>query len=192
MELIIYIKVDLALNNLQRLICHKPQQTKPTITFSSLSYIFFFALSFFLSCYLSFFLIFPFLVLPSPFFFFISFYSFCLLIALVSSFFFLLHHHYSELFSRFFSFFQFLLCFWRFFPFLFFLLLLLLHLSSLFFFFPSGNICFNAYRKKKYMWERHCSLSSPLTQPEISDNVRKKPTLSVFSFYHVFRFPLMK
>ena len=28
MELIIYIKMDLALNNLQRLICHKTQQTK--------------------------------------------------------------------------------------------------------------------------------------------------------------------
>ena len=27
-ELIIYIKMDLALNNLQRLICHKTQQTK--------------------------------------------------------------------------------------------------------------------------------------------------------------------
>ena len=29
MELIIYIKMNLALNNLQRLICHKTQQTKP-------------------------------------------------------------------------------------------------------------------------------------------------------------------
>ena len=31
MELIIYIKMDLALNNLQQLICHKtqPNQTKP-------------------------------------------------------------------------------------------------------------------------------------------------------------------
>ena len=29
MELIICIKMDLALNNLQRLICHKTQQTKP-------------------------------------------------------------------------------------------------------------------------------------------------------------------
>ena len=28
-EQIIYIKMDLALNNLQRLICHKTQQTKP-------------------------------------------------------------------------------------------------------------------------------------------------------------------
>ena len=28
MELIIYIKMDLALNNLQGLICHKTQQTK--------------------------------------------------------------------------------------------------------------------------------------------------------------------
>ena len=32
MELIIYIKMDLALNNLQRLICHKTQQTKPNQT----------------------------------------------------------------------------------------------------------------------------------------------------------------
>ena len=31
-ELIIYIKMDLALNNLQRLICHKTQQTKPNQT----------------------------------------------------------------------------------------------------------------------------------------------------------------
>ena len=31
-EQIIYIKMDLALNNLQRLICHKPQQTKPNQT----------------------------------------------------------------------------------------------------------------------------------------------------------------
>ena len=30
MELVIYIKMDLVLNNLQRLICHKTQQTKPT------------------------------------------------------------------------------------------------------------------------------------------------------------------
>ena len=30
-EQIIYIKMDLALNNLQRLICHKTQQTKPFI-----------------------------------------------------------------------------------------------------------------------------------------------------------------
>ena len=30
-EQIIYIKIDLALNNLQRLICHKTQQTKPKI-----------------------------------------------------------------------------------------------------------------------------------------------------------------
>ena len=29
MKLIIYIKMDLALNNLQRLICRKTQQTKP-------------------------------------------------------------------------------------------------------------------------------------------------------------------
>ena len=29
MEQIIYIKMDLALNNLQRLICHKTHQTKP-------------------------------------------------------------------------------------------------------------------------------------------------------------------
>ena len=29
MERIIYIKMDLALNNLQRLICHKTKQTKP-------------------------------------------------------------------------------------------------------------------------------------------------------------------
>ena len=28
-ELIIYIKMDLVLNNLQRLICHKTKQTKP-------------------------------------------------------------------------------------------------------------------------------------------------------------------
>ena len=28
-EQIIYIKMDLALNNLQKLICHKTQQTKP-------------------------------------------------------------------------------------------------------------------------------------------------------------------
>ena len=28
MELIIYVKMDLALNNLQRLICHKSHQTK--------------------------------------------------------------------------------------------------------------------------------------------------------------------
>ena len=32
-EQIIYIKMDLALNNLQRLICHKTQQTKPNQTF---------------------------------------------------------------------------------------------------------------------------------------------------------------
>ena len=32
MELIIYTKMDLALNNLQRLICHKTQQTKPNQT----------------------------------------------------------------------------------------------------------------------------------------------------------------
>ena len=31
MELIIYIEMDLALNNLQRLICHKTQQTKPNL-----------------------------------------------------------------------------------------------------------------------------------------------------------------
>ena len=31
-EQIIYIKMDLALNNLQRLICHKTQQTKPNQT----------------------------------------------------------------------------------------------------------------------------------------------------------------
>ena len=30
-EQIIYIKMDLALNNLQRLICHKTQQTKPSL-----------------------------------------------------------------------------------------------------------------------------------------------------------------
>ena len=30
--MIIYIKMDLALNNLQRLICHKTQQTKPNQT----------------------------------------------------------------------------------------------------------------------------------------------------------------
>ena len=30
-EQIIYIKMDLALNNLQRLICHKTQQTKPNL-----------------------------------------------------------------------------------------------------------------------------------------------------------------
>ena len=29
MEQIIYIKMDLVLNNLQRLICYKTQQTKP-------------------------------------------------------------------------------------------------------------------------------------------------------------------
>ena len=29
MELVIYIKMVLALNNLQRLICHKTHQTKP-------------------------------------------------------------------------------------------------------------------------------------------------------------------
>ena len=29
MERIIYIKMDLALNNLQKLICYKTQQTKP-------------------------------------------------------------------------------------------------------------------------------------------------------------------
>ena len=29
MEQIIYIKMDLALDNLQRLICHKTKQTKP-------------------------------------------------------------------------------------------------------------------------------------------------------------------
>ena len=34
MEQIIYIKMDLALNNLQRLICHKTQQTKPNQTIS--------------------------------------------------------------------------------------------------------------------------------------------------------------
>ena len=32
MEQIIYIKMDLALNSLQRLICHKTQQTKQTYT----------------------------------------------------------------------------------------------------------------------------------------------------------------
>ena len=32
MELVIYIKMDLALNNLQRLICHKTQQAKPNQT----------------------------------------------------------------------------------------------------------------------------------------------------------------
>ena len=31
-EQIIYIKMDLALNNLQRLICHKTKQTKPNQT----------------------------------------------------------------------------------------------------------------------------------------------------------------
>ena len=31
----IYIKMDLALNNLQRLICHKTQQTKPKQSSSS-------------------------------------------------------------------------------------------------------------------------------------------------------------
>ena len=31
MEQIIYIKMDLALNNLQRLICHKTQETEPQI-----------------------------------------------------------------------------------------------------------------------------------------------------------------
>ena len=31
MEQIIYIKMDLALNNLQRLMCHKTKQTKPII-----------------------------------------------------------------------------------------------------------------------------------------------------------------
>ena len=30
--MIIYIKMDLALNNLERLICHKTQQTKPNQT----------------------------------------------------------------------------------------------------------------------------------------------------------------
>ena len=30
-EQIIYIKMDLALNNLQRLICHKTHQTKPLL-----------------------------------------------------------------------------------------------------------------------------------------------------------------
>ena len=30
-ELIIYIKMDLALKNLQRLICHKTHQTKPNL-----------------------------------------------------------------------------------------------------------------------------------------------------------------
>ena len=34
-EQIIYIKMDLALNNLQRLICHKTQQTKPNQTLFS-------------------------------------------------------------------------------------------------------------------------------------------------------------
>ena len=33
MEVIICIKVDLALNNLQRLICYKTQQTKPSFLF---------------------------------------------------------------------------------------------------------------------------------------------------------------
>ena len=33
MELIIYIKMELALNNLQRLICHKTQQAKPNQKF---------------------------------------------------------------------------------------------------------------------------------------------------------------
>ena len=33
-EQIIYIKMDLALNSLQRLICHKTQQTKPNLTTS--------------------------------------------------------------------------------------------------------------------------------------------------------------
>ena len=32
MEQIVYIKMDLTLNNLQRLICHKTQQTKPNQT----------------------------------------------------------------------------------------------------------------------------------------------------------------
>ena len=32
MEQIIYINMDLALDNLQRLICHKTQQTKPNQT----------------------------------------------------------------------------------------------------------------------------------------------------------------
>ena len=31
-ELIIYIKMDLVLNNLQRLICHETHQTKPNQT----------------------------------------------------------------------------------------------------------------------------------------------------------------
>ena len=36
-EQIIYIKMDLALNNLQRLICHKTHQTKPNQTEASFS-----------------------------------------------------------------------------------------------------------------------------------------------------------
>ena len=35
-EQIIYIKIDLALNNLQRLICHKTHQTKPIELFFDL------------------------------------------------------------------------------------------------------------------------------------------------------------
>ena len=35
-EQIIYIKMDLALNNLQRLICHKTKQTKPNPMFVSI------------------------------------------------------------------------------------------------------------------------------------------------------------
>ena len=35
MEQIIYIKMDLALNNLQKLICHKTKQTKPNLTFKN-------------------------------------------------------------------------------------------------------------------------------------------------------------
>ena len=36
MEQIIYIKMDLALNNLQGLICHKTKQTKPNQTLMKL------------------------------------------------------------------------------------------------------------------------------------------------------------
>ena len=36
-ELIIYIKMDLALNNLQRLICHKTKQTNLPVDFGAMT-----------------------------------------------------------------------------------------------------------------------------------------------------------
>ena len=41
-EQIIYIKMDLALNNLQKLICHKTKQTKSNHTYMFILAVFFF------------------------------------------------------------------------------------------------------------------------------------------------------